>query len=229
MDREQPSRFLRLPTELRLMIYERIDCEVHYHSAGFPMTEPSRRISIVVRSVPTSLLLTCHQVHSEADKIMQKEIQTSIVDQQPEIQVRNLTPVSMQLNALDHVLDILMKTFNGTRDQVILQTFTLPYTPNAQHHLANLPQFHATALMKALESPRTKDMLRAISFHCRIKEETLTKFVQQTIRQLLRAHRPDIYIRGESVNDGAAIAAMCMTQFHETGVGIFYNQLKHKN
>ncbi|KAF1974573.1 hypothetical protein BU23DRAFT_567379 [Bimuria novae-zelandiae CBS 107.79] len=64
----KPFRLLDLPLDLRLMVYER--ASVPQSSEG--KLEPV--ITLVTKSVPVSLLATCHAIYEEARSIFQHEL-----------------------------------------------------------------------------------------------------------------------------------------------------------
>ncbi|KAF2870092.1 hypothetical protein BDV95DRAFT_595655 [Massariosphaeria phaeospora] len=71
-------RFLDLPSEIRLMIYERLPVVTRHvridtdHRDGPDL--PVSAYILVIRSVPTSILRTCHQIYAEASEIITSKI-----------------------------------------------------------------------------------------------------------------------------------------------------------
>ncbi|KAF1993024.1 hypothetical protein P154DRAFT_106533 [Amniculicola lignicola CBS 123094] len=78
----QSFRLLDLPRELRLMIYERLPCKVHNHlyrlgtrrTNGEPLW-----IIFITKSIDIAILATCRQVRGEAQPMVVKTIENSIL------------------------------------------------------------------------------------------------------------------------------------------------------
>jgi hypothetical protein len=68
----QPSRFLALPAELRLMIYEQIDVTTRRHGLIAPEYVEVKHTTLEWHSIPTALLATCQQIKNEAQKHFDK-------------------------------------------------------------------------------------------------------------------------------------------------------------
>jgi hypothetical protein len=80
----EPFRFLDLPPELRLMVYEYISIEKHRHvltraesglsNDKWPSTFPSQSTITLIRpSLPVALLRTCHVIKNEATPILEEK------------------------------------------------------------------------------------------------------------------------------------------------------------
>lgn len=75
----QPFPFMRLPSEIRLMIYERIPIELKvreftHHAPDTPNSKPFR-FSLIDRTICAAILRTCRQVYKEANPILHKKCQ----------------------------------------------------------------------------------------------------------------------------------------------------------
>jgi hypothetical protein len=77
MDIQQTFPFMRLPIELRLMVFECIPVQIKRHDfARKPNTSTnSQSYSIVSKSIDLSILRTCRKIHDEASAIMQGKLE----------------------------------------------------------------------------------------------------------------------------------------------------------
>jgi hypothetical protein len=76
MDTHQSFPFQKLPTEIRLMIYECIPVQIERHefsTISNAIANP-HSFATVTKHIDLSILLTCRQVHAEAAAIMQKRL-----------------------------------------------------------------------------------------------------------------------------------------------------------
>jgi hypothetical protein len=67
------SRFLELPSEIRLMIYERLPRTVKHHRVNFNTEKcdiEGWSLVFITRSVPMSILATCRSINSEARAVV---------------------------------------------------------------------------------------------------------------------------------------------------------------
>jgi hypothetical protein len=71
MSSHQPFRFLDLPKELRLTVYETIAITTTLH----PFEVRQNTITLRIQSLPTTLLATCRVVRDEASPILGRQIQ----------------------------------------------------------------------------------------------------------------------------------------------------------
>jgi hypothetical protein len=79
MSPESPFRFMDLPLEIRLMVYERIPIHIKPHQ--FTNTTVSRNgatnsysFAVIAKSVELPILTACRQVHTEASLILQRKM-----------------------------------------------------------------------------------------------------------------------------------------------------------
>jgi hypothetical protein len=76
-----PSKFLDLPPELRLMVYERLDSATHHYKVDHPdeiSVEQSREDfqgAIIIKSFPVAILAACKVIHQEATPILAGKLQ----------------------------------------------------------------------------------------------------------------------------------------------------------
>jgi len=68
-------RFLDLPKEIRLMVYERFPRSVSRQEVcihlWFCKEQPHQRLYLIIRSIPMAILRLCRQVNNEATTIVQ--------------------------------------------------------------------------------------------------------------------------------------------------------------
>jgi hypothetical protein len=85
----QPFRFMYLPVELRLMVYERIPRTVkHTYIRDVSDARHDRndfKLILITRHVPTSILATCREVQAEANSIIQKLVRSFILEHVPKV------------------------------------------------------------------------------------------------------------------------------------------------
>jgi hypothetical protein len=76
-----PFLFLRLPKEIRLMIYERLPDEIDYyscHGIRHNVLYSKTRYILKTTCASTAILATCRAVHSEASSIIKKNIVSAL-------------------------------------------------------------------------------------------------------------------------------------------------------
>ena len=74
----KPFRFLDLPKDIRLMVYERLPRSTNHMTVGH--RHNGKRITLISHSVSTAILRACHQVHQEALPLVNKAIREWIQD-----------------------------------------------------------------------------------------------------------------------------------------------------
>jgi hypothetical protein len=78
-----------LPVELRLMVYERLPRKIKqyviHHTNGGVVGTAQPLLTVVKKSVATSILATCKTVHKEANGLLQKTIPAFILESTPKL------------------------------------------------------------------------------------------------------------------------------------------------
>jgi hypothetical protein len=79
------SKFLDLPAELRLMVYERLNSRTHHYCVKQPDENPVQqprekasediRGAVIIKSFPVAILATCRVIHKEATPILAGKLQ----------------------------------------------------------------------------------------------------------------------------------------------------------
>jgi hypothetical protein len=84
-----PFRFLDLPKELRLLIYERLPRCIRWHEmcirSRFDGKVPHQKLTVILRTVPVAMLSTCRQINREASAIVQGIAKRFILLQPPRL------------------------------------------------------------------------------------------------------------------------------------------------
>jgi hypothetical protein len=76
MDPQQTFPFMKLPTEIRLMVYECIPVQIKrddFATIG-GITATSRSFAVVSKYIDLSILLTCRDIYYESNAVMQKKL-----------------------------------------------------------------------------------------------------------------------------------------------------------
>jgi hypothetical protein len=90
MGRSQaPFRFLDLPKEVRLVIYERLPRCIRRHEMAIYSQRngevPHQKLTVLLKTVPIAILSTCRQINSEASAIMQGIARRLVLLQPPQL------------------------------------------------------------------------------------------------------------------------------------------------
>lgn len=91
---DRPFRFLDLPKELRLMVYERLPVRITHHHIDYcnaNYVDRTGRATLILRGVPAQVLVICRLIHDEAKTIIMAKID-SISNRLPRVimEVRGL-------------------------------------------------------------------------------------------------------------------------------------------
>ncbi|KAF1954414.1 hypothetical protein CC80DRAFT_567651 [Byssothecium circinans] len=216
MNRNKPFPFMALPQEIRLMVYERLECEVKMHHIGVPavgleMMWMNKQVSLVVRSVPTSILSTCRQVREEAYKIINSIVREEIIEQPPMILTREIRTTMRNYKALIRVLEVVL--------EVSMEAVWSLWERDCGR--VNTASIEA-AMEAAMELSKTKGIFRAIGVDYHVPERAAVKFVQQAVQHILNADRPVIHIRGQSSEDYFCFSSTNLRFMGTLGVAVKY-------
>ncbi|KAF2686256.1 hypothetical protein K458DRAFT_430114 [Lentithecium fluviatile CBS 122367] len=116
---DQPFRFLDLPVELRLWVYERLSLEIKHHPIIVPQEAGSLasgvELTAIRRVFPFAILSTCRAIRNEAEELVRLRGRDLVLNAPPRI-IATLFPDNQMMN-LDH-LYLFMKVITIQADWV---------------------------------------------------------------------------------------------------------------
>ncbi|KAF1912753.1 hypothetical protein BDU57DRAFT_333863 [Ampelomyces quisqualis] len=121
----QPFNFMGLPTELRLMVYERIPCHVRHTRISLPSNEenPEPLIVLITRTCSTAILRTSRTVYHEAKSVVSK-VTNKWIEQQP---LRFISSRGVALDVVDKIVEEALESVPPMND-VFKRKFFMPAT-----------------------------------------------------------------------------------------------------
>jgi hypothetical protein len=90
---EQPFRFLSLPIELRLMIYERLSRTLKHHTLQSPPENDP--VTFITRSIDLSIMRTCKTIYNEAHRVIRRVLRNFIESASPKLICTEGFPVDL--------------------------------------------------------------------------------------------------------------------------------------
>jgi hypothetical protein len=86
-DDPQHFRFMDLPTELRLVVYQRIPRQIHYTNGNFvgPDVGPRHLLILITRTCSVALLRVSKAVTLEAQAIMRRVVKEWMLSHPPRV------------------------------------------------------------------------------------------------------------------------------------------------
>jgi hypothetical protein len=88
MSTQAPFRFMGLPKELRLIVYEELPRQIKHTPIYWSETAKARMhpdVVLITRVLPVTILCTSRDVYAEAKAIVQKSAQQFILESEPKI------------------------------------------------------------------------------------------------------------------------------------------------
>jgi hypothetical protein len=110
----QPFNFMGLPTELRLMVYERIPCQINHTRVDLPPhhADDAPMITLITRTCSTAILRTSRTVHEESKKIVLGVANQWIMPHP----IRLISSRSVALEVVDKIIGEVLKSHPEQHD-----------------------------------------------------------------------------------------------------------------
>lgn len=90
---EQPFRFLSLPIEIRLMIYERLSRTLKHHTLQSPPENDP--VTFITRSIDLSIMRTCKTIYDEGHKVIRRVLRNFIESASPKLTCTEDFPIEL--------------------------------------------------------------------------------------------------------------------------------------
>ncbi|KAF2870547.1 hypothetical protein BDV95DRAFT_63297 [Massariosphaeria phaeospora] len=201
----RPFPFLKLPPEIRFLVYEQLPRIIHHHHISI-----DNRVSLILvtRSIPTSILATCKTVHAEANQIVQSAARRFILESPPRMVA--IYAQGIRSDAAFCIFHAIIKAVAVACNR-IKQGFTRPeiIMRSAKDHLRLGIHLHSQATLFLMEPNPSGEISRnsirefSISPDIVCKDDRgVDKFILQAARALtvLRATPSSIHVVSCSPN-----------------------------
>ncbi len=195
-EEEQPFRFLDLPKELRLMVYDYLVDREH-HKISIVEDDESADITLVTPAPVPQIYLTCKELHAEAVPFLQKKVaKLGLSRTAPRIVIGgrcgNLTSSTIELMIRFTLFELDRLTEGGnssdwscSEDETLIRAMLKriemhhisAFCKMASRHLLKANEYGQSWYLDAYESLETWNSLEGLSIEYEAKVEALSRYL----------------------------------------------------